>query len=102
MQVRGWLGNQISDEDFNAEEIDGRLTHDSSSDSLSVWHRFQLEAMFKTLDTVIVRRGTAGDDQFVIYTHSQQSNRVGVMNQLTWQVSPGRAFALVARYFDLQ
>lgn len=85
-----------------AEQVERRLTHDSPSDSLSVWHRFQLEAMFKPFDTVIVGRGTAGNDQFVIYTQSQQSISAGVMDQLTWQVSPGCAFALVARYFDLQ
>lgn len=46
----------ISIRHFDAVQVERRLTHDSPSDSLSVGYRFQLEAMFKTFDTVIVRR----------------------------------------------
>lgn len=65
-QVRGWLVTASISSPYS-DWLHSLLTHDSASDSLSVGNRLELETMFKSFDTMIVRSRSTTNNQFVVY-----------------------------------
>ena len=55
-----------------------RHTHDSPPDCLCVWDSFELETMFQSFNTMIVRSGSTSDNDLIVYTSALLSMLGGV------------------------